>query len=392
MTPPPGSATPQLPNVLARLMGIGFILMLIFGFLLALFMKGLHEVNDPDAWMPELNPEATLREVADRGDLRNDEIATIQVFREAAPSVVYIETGKIQLRFNVDPIEIPQGTGSGFVWSEDGLIITNYHVIENADTAKVYLADQSARSAKLVGAAPHKDLAVLKIDVNPDEPLRPIPVGVSAELQVGQTVLAIGNPFGLDHTLTTGVISGLDREIQSVTGRPIGGVIQTDAAINPGNSGGPLLDSAGRLIGINTAIKSNSGQYAGIGFAVPVDLVNNIVTELVREGRVRRPGLGVTIVDDRIVNQLRQTGQIQEEGVLIYSIGADSAAFKAGLKQTLSREELGDLIVAIDGQPIKNSIDLFRALDQHSVGETVEVTVIRNGKELTLEVTLQPLE
>jgi S1-C subfamily serine protease len=231
---------------------------------------------------------AVPRVVTPRGDLAEEEKATIELFRQASKSVVYITA--IALRrdaFSLNVYEIPEGTGSGFMWDEEGHIVTNYHVIRTANGCQVTLADNSTYSAELVGAAPAKDLAVLRIDA-PKRLLRPIPVGTSRDLLVGQKVFAIGNPFGLDQTLTTGVISALNREIQSVARQPIQGVIQTDAAINPGNSGGPLLDSAGRLIGVNTAIFSPSGAYAGIGFAIPVDTVNEVVPKLIQQGQKAR--------------------------------------------------------------------------------------------------------
>ena len=215
--------------------------------------------------------------------------------------------------FRFRALEVPQGAGSGFVWDENGYIVTNYHVIAEAQGRRVTLADQSTWSAKLVGVEPDKDIAVLKIDA-PTRLLPPIPIGTSDDLQVGQKVFAIGNPFGFDQTLTTGVISGLGREIVSATRRPIQGVIQTDAAINPGNSGGPLLDSAGRVIGINTAIVSPSGAYAGIGFAVPVDVVNRIVPQIIRGEQIEKPGLGIAIAEDYVVRRLGLEGRADSRG------------------------------------------------------------------------------
>ncbi len=232
------------------------------------------------------DPRAAARAVTARGELFTDEKSTISLFKQASPSVVHITAITVQRDFfSLNLYQIPEGTGSGFVWDTNGNIITNFHVIQNADAAQVTLADQSAWKARRVGAAPDKDLAVLRIDA-PANRLKAIPLGTSKDLQVGQRVFAIGNPFGLDQSLTTGVISALGREIESVTRRPIQGVIQTDAAINPGNSGGPLLDSAGRLIGVNTAIYSPSGGSAGIGFAIPADTVNRIVPELIRYGKI----------------------------------------------------------------------------------------------------------
>ncbi len=249
------------------------------------------------------DPNYEPRPVTARGDLAEDEKSTISLFRNVSPAVVYITTASVRRdRFSFNLMEIPRGTGSGFIYDKQGHVVTNYHVIQNADTANVTLADQSTWPAQLVGVEPDQDLAVLKVDI-PSARLQPILIGTSDDLQVGQKVFAIGNPFGFDQTLTTGVISGLGREVTSVTERKITGVVQTDAAINPGNSGGPLLDSAARLVGVNTAIYSPSGAYAGIGFAVPVDTVNRIVPQLIQHGRVARPVLGI-IPDDRVTRRL----------------------------------------------------------------------------------------
>jgi S1-C subfamily serine protease len=329
------------------------------------------------------------RAITARGELAPDEQSTIAVFKAVSPSVVFITT--LALRqdfFSFRALEIPQGAGSGFIWDDNGYIVTNYHVIAEAEGAQVTLADHSTWRAQLVGVEPDKDVAVLKIDA-PKHLLPPIPVGTSDDLQVGQKVFAIGNPFGFDQTLTTGVISGLGREIEAATGRPIQGVIQTDAAINPGNSGGPLLDSAGRVIGINTAIVSPSGAYAGIGFAVPIDAVNRIVPRLIRGEPARKPGLGIIMDEGYIVRRLGL------EGVLIRGVMRGSAAEKAGLRPTsqdsAGRIVLGDLIVAADGKPVRNANDLFRILDEHEIGDTLQLTVLRRGREVSIEVTLQAL-
>ena len=234
-------------------------------------------------FLPGISPRAASepRTVTPRGNLASDEQSTIEIFRKASPTVVHITTlTRRRDRLSLNVTEIPEGTGTGFLYDDAGHVVTNYHVIRSAQAAKVSLADNSSWTAKLVGYEPNKDLAVLKIDA-PADRLRKIDIGSSSDLQVGQKVFAIGCPFGLDQTLTTGVISGLGREIESVGGLPIEGVIQTDAAINPGNSGGPLLDSSGRLIGVNTMIVSPSGVYSGVGFAVPVDIVNMVVPELI---------------------------------------------------------------------------------------------------------------
>ncbi|MGL4555045.1 MAG: S1C family serine protease, partial [Gemmataceae bacterium] len=254
---------------------------------------------------------AEPRAVTPRAGLTELERTNIQVYKDARPAVVHITSLDLRsggLRMNAQ--EVPKGTGSGFIWDDAGHVVTNFHVIQAAQGARVTLADGTTYRARLVGSAPDKDLAVLKIDA-PAEALRPIPVGTSDDLQVGQLVYAIGNPFGLDQTLTTGVISALGREINStVEGRSIQGVIQTDAAINPGNSGGPLLDSSGRLIGVNTAIYSPSGSSAGIGFAIPVDEVNRAVPQLIRSGKVTRPSLGVQVAADQLADQLGVKGAL----------------------------------------------------------------------------------
>jgi S1-C subfamily serine protease len=327
------------------------------------------------------------RLVTPRGGLAQDEESTIELFKNVSPSVVYITSIAVKMDiFSFRAMEIPQGTGSGFIWDENGYVVTNFHVIQNAQGAVVTLADSSTWDAKLVGFEPDKDLAVLKIDT-PKELLSPITVGTSSDLVVGQKVFAIGNPFGFDHTLTTGVISGLGREIESVTRRPIQGVIQTDAAINPGNSGGPLLDSAGRLIGINTAIVSPSGAYAGVGFAVPVDDVNRMVPQIIRYGRVQKPALGMTIAEDHVVRLMGA------EGVLVVSVTPDGAAEKAGLRptrrDTRGRIIPGDLIVAVDGKVVRDSRDLFLILDSHEVGDTIRLRVRRPDGEVELNITLQ---
>jgi S1-C subfamily serine protease len=328
--------------------------------------------------------------VTPRGDLAEDEKSIIAVFQHVSPSVVHITTLAVrQNGFTFDLQQIPQGTGSGFVWDQDGHIVTNFHVIQGADAATVTLSDRSSWKAKLIGAYPDKDLAVLWVEA-PKDRLHPIMIGGSQDLQVGQKVFAIGNPFGLDQSLTTGIISALGREIQSVTRRPIRDVIQTDAAINPGNSGGPLLDSAGRLIGVNTAIFSPSGTFAGIGFAIPVDEVNRIVPQLIRHGKVIRPGLGVQVAPNRLAEELGV------KGVLILAVQPDSPAAKVGLRPTrwnaANLIELGDAIVAIDQQPIGSLEDLFSALAKHELGDEVQVTVDRNGTKISVDVTLESLQ
>ncbi|KAJ3684981.1 hypothetical protein LUZ61_014145 [Rhynchospora tenuis] len=321
--------------------------------------------------------------------LQTDELATVKLFQENTPSVVYITNlAARQDLFTLDVLEVPQGSGSGFVWDNKGHIVTNYHVIRGASDLRVTLADQSTYEARVVGFDQDKDVAVLRIDA-PKDKLRPIPVGISADLLVGQKVFAIGNPFGLDHTLTTGVISGLRREISSAaTGRPIQDVIQTDAAINPGNSGGPLLDSSGNLIGINTAIYSPSGASSGVGFSIPVDTVGGIVDQLVRFGKVTRPILGIKFAPDQSVEQLGVSG------VLVLDAPPNGPAGKAGLlptkRDSYGRLILGDIITAVNGKKVTNGSDLYRILDQCKVGDTVTVEVLRGDQKEKINVVLEP--
>jgi len=316
------------------------------------------------------------------GTFNKEESATIRLFELAAPSVVFITTSVVQRNiFTMDATEIPSGTGSGFVWDKEGHIITNYHVIQGADRAQVTFADQTTWDAEVIGAAPEKDLAVLKIAIDPSK-LRPLPVGNSELLKVGQFAYAIGNPFGLDQTLTTGIVSALGREIESVGGVTIKDVIQTDAAINPGNSGGPLLNSSGELIGVNTAIYSPSGAYAGIGFSIPVDAVKRAIPDLIQYGRINRPTLG--IYPARQVNQI--------EGVVVVEVEKGSAAAKAGMqpayRDRVGRIILGDVIVGINNDKIKSYSDLILTLEKYRPGDKVVVKVIREEKEIALDVTL----
>jgi S1-C subfamily serine protease len=338
---------------------------------------------------PEPMPPSEPRAITARGDLAADEAANIELFRSVAPSVVHITNLKERRdRMSLNLSEIPQGSGSGFLWDEQGHVVTNFHVIDNADRVAVTLYDNTVWPGTIVGAARDKDLAVVKITA-PLEKLRPISVGSSQDLQVGQKVFAIGNPFGLDHTLTTGIISGLNREIRSVSQRTIYDVIQTDAAINQGNSGGPLLDSAGRLIGVNTAIYSPSGAFAGIGFAVPVHTVNRIVPQLIANGRVIKPGLGISPLRSEIA------ARYSIQGVAIMRVHESTPAAQAGLRgmtaDRYGRSTLGDIIVGIDGKTIVDVEDLYRILDLKNVGDNVTVTVEREGKRMDVALTLQDI-
>lgn len=333
---------------------------------------------------PEVKPRPVTPAPAESGA---DERATMSVFERVSRSVVFISNTAMQRDFwSLDIMEVPQGSGSGFVWNKQGHVVTNFHVIYGANSIKVTLADRSEYKAALIGADPDHDLAVLQIQAS-DDALLPITVGTSYDLRVGQKVLAIGNPFGLDHSLTTGVVSALGRTIKSLSNRTIEGVIQTDAAINPGNSGGPLLDGTGRLIGVNTQIVSPSGAFAGIGFAVPVDTVNRIVPELIKHGKLIRPGLGVSLVPDAMAKRWGV------KGLIIGKVSRGGAADRAGLKgareTTTGRVELGDIIVAVGGRPVTTVDELMDVMEDHKVGDQVSVEVLRGNRRERVPVILQ---
>ncbi len=333
---------------------------------------------------------AEPRSVTARGELAQSERNSIDVFEQSSPSVVFITTSQRVMDFWTRNIfNVERGTGSGVLWDEHGHLVTNNHVIDQAAEASVRLIDGRSYKAVLIGSSPAHDLAVLRINVPFNLPPA-VPIGTSHDLKVGQKVLAIGNPFGLDHTLTTGVVSALDRSIEAEKGGTIDHLIQTDAAINPGNSGGPLLDSAGRLIGINTAIFSPSGAYAGIGFAVPVDTVNRVVPQLIAKGQYIRPTLGIN-VDQDINQQVMQ--QLDLEGVLVLRVEPNSAAERAGLQATSVDQNgdiiPGDVILSIDGEEIEDVNDLLSVLDQYNIGEPVKLEIWRLGQQLDIEVILQ---
>ncbi len=360
-------------------------------FLIALGLLGLL------AWLtwPRIHawlaPPAEPRPVTARGDLAADETSTIALFEQAAPSVVNIATLQRRIEFWTRRVfDVPAGTGSGFVWDERGHVVTNFHVIAGADRATVSLDNGKSYDAVLVGASAEHDLAVLRIAAAVE--LAPLPIGTSADLKVGQKVFAIGNPFGLDHTLTTGVISALGRTIRSPAGREIDGVIQTDAAINPGNSGGPLIDSAGRLIGVNTQIATAGGSGSvGIGFAIPVDTVNRIVPQLIARGGVARPRIGIVARDDASALAARELGI---EGILVLEVAPGSPAERAGLIGTRQfrdgRIAWGDIVQAADGIQLRRMDDLFRFLEERKAGDPVVLTVWRNGDQVPVEVVLAP--
>ena len=308
-----------------------------------------------------------------------DERNTTEIFQRASPSVVYVTKTALRRRsvFSLDVMEIPAGAGSGFVWDANGLIVTNYHVVASANSLRVTLQDGSEHEAELIGVAPEKDLAVLRI-IEPPEELVPLPLGDSTELSVGRKVLAIGNPFGLDTTLTTGVVSAMGREIRSPSNRRIRGVIQTDAAINPGNSGGPLLNSLGQLIGVNTAIYSPSGASAGIGFAIPVNTVREVVPQLIAYGRILRPIMGLELASDRWIQRYRIEGL---PVVRVYpGLPADQAGLRGAYRNARGEVRLGDIIVAIEDEPVRNNDDYLSIMESHRPGDTLRVTV-RDGDE-----------
>ncbi|MDO9094822.1 MAG: trypsin-like peptidase domain-containing protein [Rubrivivax sp.] len=357
----------------------------------AWFLAVVATVAAGAAWLtPTLvqgKADAMPRAVTPRGPLTADELVHVDLFKRSSPSVVHITSLGVQRdMFSANVQQVPRGTGTGFVWDGNGHIVTNFHVIQGANGARVTLADQTSFDAQLVGAFPDRDLAVLKIDA-PKDKLPPIAVGSSKDLLVGQRVYAIGNPFGLDQTLTTGIVSALNREIESFNQRTIRGVIQTDAAINPGNSGGPLLDSAGRLIGVNTQIASPSGASAGIGFAIPVDEVNRIVPRLIRDGRFVRPALGITAGPANLQRALKLP-----KGVAIVQVGNGTPAARAGLQpfRRGNRGEvvMGDVITAVNDEAVADLDEMLNQLESRQPGETVTLSVWRDGQTRKIRVPL----
>ena len=317
-----------------------------------------------------------------------DETNNIEIYRAVAPGVVNINSTSYARDF-FGFVEPQEGSGSGSVIDADGDILTNFHVVEGAQKLSVSLGGQKTYAAKLIGGDADTDLAVIRLIEKPREPLTIVALGDSEKLSVGQKVLAIGNPFGLDRTLTTGVISGLQRPIRARNNRLIEGAIQTDASINPGNSGGPLLDSHGRMIGINSQILSPSGASAGVGFAIPVSIAKRIVPQLVTNGSVRRPGLGIS---SRNISDLNSQELPVSQGLLILQVtpgGPAASAGVHGLTQTENGDvELGDIIVGVDGEKVNNSDDLARTLDKHQVGDTIRIEILRNGRRITIPVRL----
>ncbi|MBT5134878.1 MAG: trypsin-like serine protease [Halieaceae bacterium] len=316
----------------------------------------------------------------------DDEANTTEVFSNASPSVVYVTSTTLRRQmFSLNVMEIPQGAGSGFVWDDSGLIVTNYHVVARANRLTVTLSDQREFEAKVVGLAPERDLAVLRLIAPPDE-LIELPLGDSSELSVGRKVMAIGNPFGLDTTLTVGVVSALGREIQSPSGRKIRGVVQTDAAINPGNSGGPLLNSLGQLVGVNTAIYSPSGASAGIGFAIPVNTVKEVVPQLIAYGKILRPVLGIERASDAWIKRNKISGV---PIVRTYrGFPADDAGMTGARRVGRNDIVLGDIITGVDGQPVRTNEDYLSVMEKRRVGDTVTIETERAGDTLTFDIEL----
>lgn len=367
--------------------GAGVLLGMVVAATVAL-SPGTHGgVGAAHAYAQVEGKEAQQETKEEEGGYSTAEQQVISLFERATQSVAYVTTyTESRSGLSLNPMETPAGTGSGIVWDEEGRIVTNFHVIRAASGAKITLANKKTYDAELVGTSADDDVAVLRIKATPDE-LAPMVLGGSRNLRVGQTTYAIGNPFGLDHTLTTGVLSGLGREMKSPTGRTISNVIQTDASINPGNSGGPLIDSRGRLIGMNTAIFSPSGASAGVGFAIPVDTLKHIAGELIRNGKIVRPVIGISYLESV---QARALGV--DHGVLILDVPDGGTADRAGLvgtaRQTFGSIVLGDVIVGVDKDDVGNESDLFKALDKHKVGDVVTLRLTNMEKERSVKLKL----
>jgi 2-alkenal reductase len=323
--------------------------------------------------------EPQPRTVTPRGALTGAEQSVVKLFDDAAPSVAYITT-EVITQDSWFTGQVGQAAGSGFVWDNAGHIVTNNHVIDGARRVFVQLDAGQPIEAKLIGRSPEYDLAVIKLSRVPRD-LKPIPLGASKDLKIGQSVYAIGNPFGLSRTLTQGLVSALDRDLPTTNFREVAGVIQTDAAVNPGNSGGPLLDTAGRLIGVNTAIRSNSGTSSGVSFAIPVDLVNRVVPALIARGRAPLPGIGIAPVRPDLV------ARAGISGVVIAEIGRGSPAAQAGLVPLNQRTgEVGDVIIAVNGKKVETLSTFVAELDKIGVDNTAELTVTRGGQERKVRV------
>jgi len=384
MFPEPGStANSSGARLFSRLSAL-----LIAALLVAVAALSVRVYRLESLVLPDKQPAPVVAHaITPREELGATEKARIALFERTWRSVVNITTLTTRSDpFRLNVLEVPSGSGTGFIWDQLGHIVTNFHVIKGATQARITFADKSTLEAKLVGLSPRNDLAVLRVTGMPAN-LPSLPIGTSRDLVVGQDVLAIGSPFGFDYTLSTGVLSGLGREIQGAGGLPIIGALQTDAAINPGNSGGPLLDSAGRLIGINTMIFSPSGASAGIGFAVPVDTVARVVPELIAYGQEVRPVIGVEPVDDQL------TARVGLEGVLVRSVQPGSPAAQVGIQPSsidpvTGTLVLGDVLIEVDGQKLRTVTDLYLQLEKHKPAETVTLTLLRGGEVRTVSVVL----
>jgi 2-alkenal reductase len=321
------------------------------------------------------------RAVTPRADLTESEQTSIKIFQAVSPSVVYVFARQAPQKFFTPEEGGEVQAGTGIIWDAAGHVITNYHVIKGADELAVHLPTGETVSVRTVGVAPNYDLAVLQLE-RTNVPIHPIAVGTSSNLQVGQAAFAIGNPYGLEQTLTSGIISALHRQIPTTGGYEVAGAIQTDAPLNPGNSGGPLVDSAGRLIGVTSMIISGSGASAGVGLAIPVDVVNRVAAELIRVGRVPTPGIGIAVAPEEA------SAQAGIEGVIILKVYPGSPAEKAGLKGVTASGEIQDVITAANGEPVENVSGLTSLFERLGVGKTVTLTVQRGGKSRPVEVTL----
>ncbi|MFT4677335.1 MAG: S1-C subfamily serine protease [Patiriisocius sp.] len=346
------------------------------------------------SWL-EIEPEssaiaATQSAVSEGEILTLDESNNIAVFKDVSPSVVFVTNTQLRRqRFSLNVMEIPTGSGTGFVWDESGLIVTNFHVVNRANKITITLGSGASYEAEVIGAAPEKDVALLKINA-PNEVLKPIPLGNSENLAVGRKVLAIGNPFALDTSLSVGVVSALGREIKSVSNRTIKNVIQTDAAINPGNSGGPLLNSMGQLVGVNTAIYSPSGASAGIGFAIPINTIKKIIPQLIEHGTLYRPVLGIETLTDYWAKRLKV------KGIAILTVREGLPADIAGMvgvrEDSRGNIHLGDVIIAVAGEPVTNEDSLLSLLERFKPGDTIDVTTLKDEEIQNYQVTLSAPE
>lgn len=334
--------------------------------------------------------QTILVSAADTKILLEDEKNSIDIYKKTVASVVNVSNIKLARDWAYGNVEIPTGAGSGFVWDQEGRIVTNYHVVEGGDSFVItFHNDSKPYKAKIVGVEPRKDIAVLQLTEKP-KTLIPVNAGESKSLQVGQKTIAIGNPFALDHTMTVGIVSALDRKISGIGGVKIHGMIQTDAAINPGNSGGPLLNSSGEVIGMNTMIFSNSGSSAGLGFAVPVDTINRIVPQLIKFGKVVRPGLGIGVLEDRLKERF-----VGEKGIVISHLDEKGPVGKAGLKgmsqDRYGRVFIGDIILSINNTEVNSLDDVYQLLENHKIGDVVEVKYKRKEKILNTKVKLDSI-